>query len=500
MKANNLALGVAITLTCASLFSVERSSLYELDKYGGWTGVQGEKTGFFHLEKIDGRDWFITPEGNVFYPVALSHPYTGETAFICCEQFGGDYEAYVEDSFEKLLDLGFNCSLSEHTSPERNLNGFVQADPILELFEERNFPYAVGIYLLKHPLEFSPGESYPDIFSEAYLSIWADTIKETCLRYKDNPLVMGYYYGYGGLNDEAGLINALLQNPESSAGRRVLLEHFVAKYGDDLARYNSIYGKDAQSEEDILALESPIFPRSMNGRHMPGGTSGLDSNLLEDFEVLVAKVAEHIYQFGYTEIRKWDPNHLIFGAYLKPHSLDARTWKSVAPYLDAISPQHVVDIPDIDDFIRISGLPVLVSDQLFGVVYPDKIRFAAVENHDWRGQLYTQIMKTVASHPGMLGVSYCNCLYDQRDRTSRLAVGEQGIFDRKGRDRPEVSGPIKMANKNVYSIVQGDSGAYRSNISELMEMWKSASDGVSKDPDRQWKPPRKRHEHSVRQR
>ena len=23
----------------------------ELDEYGGWTGIQGEKTGFFHLGK-----------------------------------------------------------------------------------------------------------------------------------------------------------------------------------------------------------------------------------------------------------------------------------------------------------------------------------------------------------------------------------------------------------------------------------------------------------------
>ena len=39
----------------------------ELDQYGGWTGIQGEKTGFFHLEEINGRNWFITPDGNVFF-------------------------------------------------------------------------------------------------------------------------------------------------------------------------------------------------------------------------------------------------------------------------------------------------------------------------------------------------------------------------------------------------------------------------------------------------
>jgi len=65
----------------------------ELDEYGGWTGIQGEKTGFFHLEEIDGRNWFITPQGNVFFPVALSHLLSGESDVACENVYGGDREA-----------------------------------------------------------------------------------------------------------------------------------------------------------------------------------------------------------------------------------------------------------------------------------------------------------------------------------------------------------------------------------------------------------------------
>lgn len=191
--------GRLFTLSFLFTFS---SCTSEFDNYRGWTGIQGEKTGFFHLEKIDGRQWFINPEGNVLFPVALSHPFTGESAYVCREQFDGNYQNYVEDSFEKLLNLGFNCSLSGHTSPERNRNAFVQADPILNLFEKHNFPYLVGIYLLKHPPEFASAESYSGIFSGSYMKIWAHSIKKTCMKYKDNSLVLGYYYGYGGLNNE----------------------------------------------------------------------------------------------------------------------------------------------------------------------------------------------------------------------------------------------------------------------------------------------------------
>ena len=41
----------------------------ELDKYGGTTAIKGKATGFFHIEKIDGRNWFITPDGNAFLPL-----------------------------------------------------------------------------------------------------------------------------------------------------------------------------------------------------------------------------------------------------------------------------------------------------------------------------------------------------------------------------------------------------------------------------------------------
>lgn len=36
------------------------------DAYGGWTAVRGERTGFFHTQRINGVWWIITPEGNGF--------------------------------------------------------------------------------------------------------------------------------------------------------------------------------------------------------------------------------------------------------------------------------------------------------------------------------------------------------------------------------------------------------------------------------------------------
>jgi hypothetical protein len=45
----------------------------ELDQFLGWKGVVGQSTGFFHLEIVDRRWWFITPEGHGFLSLGINH-------------------------------------------------------------------------------------------------------------------------------------------------------------------------------------------------------------------------------------------------------------------------------------------------------------------------------------------------------------------------------------------------------------------------------------------
>jgi hypothetical protein len=51
------------------------------DRFGGWGGVRGKATAFFHTEQIDGVWWLITPEGNAFFSKAANHiNYNGDAA------------------------------------------------------------------------------------------------------------------------------------------------------------------------------------------------------------------------------------------------------------------------------------------------------------------------------------------------------------------------------------------------------------------------------------
>jgi len=40
---------------------------FNISKYGGFSGTKVKATGFFRVEKIDGRWWFVDPEGCLFF-------------------------------------------------------------------------------------------------------------------------------------------------------------------------------------------------------------------------------------------------------------------------------------------------------------------------------------------------------------------------------------------------------------------------------------------------
>jgi hypothetical protein len=42
------------------------------DEYGGFADTQARPTGFFRVEQIDGRWWFVTPAGHLFYSVGVN--------------------------------------------------------------------------------------------------------------------------------------------------------------------------------------------------------------------------------------------------------------------------------------------------------------------------------------------------------------------------------------------------------------------------------------------
>jgi len=449
---SRLVLTTASALLLMVLATACSSDKAELDQYGGWTGLQGERTGFFHLEKINGRNWFITPDGNVFFPVAMSHLLSGESYTAATSLFGDDQEAWIRDSLDKARAMGYNSALGGATSPERNLNGFVDLELAESIFREQKFPYAAGVILLKHPWEFVGGETLADIFEPAYKQLIESRAEAVCPKVKDDPLMMGYYYGFGAFNRSQQWVNHHLSLPSGSAGRDALVDLLADRYEGDAQKFNSVYGTSVTAIEDLKDKEVLVFAKEFEGANYPDVGENLDPAQMEDYQAILRHMAVTLYEIAHTAIRRWDTNHLIFGSFIKEWALNGESWKAAAPYVDMIAPQHVNEQISIDALADAAGMPLIVSDEEPGFHYPNNTGsvYRGVKTHDARGEIYKANLMRHYKDPQILGVTYCVCLYDQ-DGESLKRNQQAGYYDIDGNPREKLIEMVTEINREVYT-------------------------------------------------
>jgi hypothetical protein len=177
----------------AAILAGSPTQAAELDSYGGFTDVKGEKTGFFHTEKIDGRWMLVTPEGHGFWGMGMSHPVTGWTRGAVTFTYDGDQEAWFRDTIKRMRDLGYNCVWSGPYCPERARTGYVDKRLAEEVFREANMPYGYPVALIKHFVELKPGEKRPDVFSDEYKKFVQEEVRQHVTPIKDDPWIIGYY-------------------------------------------------------------------------------------------------------------------------------------------------------------------------------------------------------------------------------------------------------------------------------------------------------------------
>tara|TARA_R110002049_G_scaffold182485_2_gene350328 strand:- start:62899 stop:64350 length:1452 start_codon:yes stop_codon:yes gene_type:complete len=464
--------GLALSLFSSTLVAAE------LDQYGGTTAIKGKATGFFHIEEIDGRNWFITPEGNAFFAVGLSHMLSGESDVACQNVYGGDADAWLKGSFEKARAMGFNCALGSATSPERNLNGFVDVSKAEELFREANFPFAVGVILLKHPWEFVDGETLPDIFHPDYEQLIRSRAAGVCPRYKDDPLCMGYYYGFGAFNKSDEWVNHHFSLPPGSPGREVLSNLLIKRYDNDVAKFNAVYGTSLKDMSELKSSFELTYEKDYERRNYPRVGQSLDKDKLADFEAIVSHMCVSLYKLGHDAIRRWDDNHLILGSFIKEWALSTDSWKRAAPYVDMIAPQHVNEYISVSDVSAATGLPIIFSDEYFGFHYPGGTGslHAGLVSHDARGEVYQANLMRHLKDPRVLGVTYCACMYDQGGNT--LAKNNQnGFYSLDGKPREKLIEVVTQLNGAVYEHATEPASPEELEMlrTELFDKWKENS-------------------------
>jgi hypothetical protein len=442
------------SLIAALIFglTVAAAQADDLDPYGGYTDIKGRKTGFFHTQEIGGRWWLVTPEGHGFFGIGLSHPVTSFSQGAVTFAYNGNQEAWLRDGIRKMRHLGYNCVWSGPYSTERVRLGFVDTDLAERVYREERIPHAIHVPLIKHNVELKPGEKRVDVFSDAY----AHFVRETVARYvtpnKDNPWIMGYYYGFGSFARGGAWLNETLMREPGSAGREHLISTLEKRYSGDIQKLNALYEKDYRSWDDL---------RHAGGIAYPSGYLQYSNNkmIAADQRALLAEVVERVHELGHTEIRKVDPNHMVLGCYVKGSTYSPETWKRIRPYIDVLAPQHFSESHKIKPQVRSTGLPALLSDQVFGNVYPEALLKTdrapgPVPDHLDRRVLYYLLSRRLAADPDFIGVSFCACLFDNSHWFKPYDRGQPGFFTIDNQPRSKTIETAKESNAFIYRSVR----------------------------------------------
>jgi hypothetical protein len=411
-------------------WAAEESSLkagdFEYCKFGGYEKTKARATGFFRVEKVDGKWWFVDPDGHLFFSTSSTGMGAG----------GGDARLKGREDYFKALppvdqaspqgrrpETGFyTWNLQRRHGDEwrtkwidlcvRRLESWGLntignwSDP--RLWDAHKKAYVVNL----HGWGMETGYlGMPDVFSEEWPKTVDKAAAEQCAPRRNDPYLLGYF----------------IANEPPWPGRESLVVDII------LERPPSAIQREAKA---FLAVgDTPERRKQFIYR-------AYDKYL----EVINAAIKRH------------DPNHLNlglrFGGGVPPAEMlqASKTFDvySMNVYSTAVNPKVMEEI------YQATGLPIIVGEFHFGV--PARgLAAGLVQVRDLaeRGVAYRYYVEQAASFPAFIGSSWFQWV--DQPTTGRMD-GENyniGLVDVTDRPYTELIEAMKTTHRRLYDIHAG---------------------------------------------
>jgi hypothetical protein len=381
----------------------------DLDSYGGTKAITAGATGFFRVEKVDGRWWLITPEGHGFISVGLNH--ADETDLKYPRNIGvwkskyGSRDRWIRGVAEDLKSWGFNTLgwTQQWVTGQHGLD-FNWVDPLnlghslgwsLADIQATGMPYVLQLRVAAIE-QWNGNPVFPDVFSDEFEEHCAYLAREHCTAAADDPNLIGYFL------------------------------------------------------TDIPAW----LPHASGGNF-----AGLPGSKLGGPERTLTEVATKYYETINRHVRAYDQNHLILGdRYNGNMGIPAEVLEAARPFIDVLSVQYFAGNDEAayakmrDDLARWSDsadLPVIIAD--IGNSAPTRLnpdRFGGLGDQAARGRQYVDSFNTVAREPWFIGWHWCSYIENE-------ARG-WGLKDENDEEYKDMVGPMTESNRAVYKSHLGN--------------------------------------------
>lgn len=286
----------------------------DYDAYGGWLKVKGKKTGFFHLEQLQGRWWLVTPEGNAFLSKGVCNvSYSPEAD--SAPPAPADPAAWAKMAARQLRDWNFN-SVGAWSAREMYTTGIAYS-PVI------NMASAAGrdVWLKGGAVDY---------FSPEFRDVAERVAKQQCASRASDPWLIGYFtdnelrWGPDWRSKES-LLESYLKMPETSEGFR---------------RATAFLKTRGRAPESLSA---------------------------EDKDAFLETVAAEYGRVTSEAIRRYDKNHMVLGCRFAGYPSDA-VLRALAPYFEVFSyHSYSPDAPlaALERIAKLTGKPTMVTEFSF---------------------------------------------------------------------------------------------------------------------------------------
>jgi len=394
-------------------------------QYGGYRNTKAKATGFFRVEQVDGRWWFVDPDGHLFFstsstgigagggdarlrgredyfqamppvdaaPSAGRRAQTGFYAWNLARRHGEGSTKWIDTAIRRLESWGMNTIGNWSDS---------------RLWDAHKKAYQVNLRGWGMETGYM---GMPDVYSDEFPKIVDKAAAEQCGTRKNDPYLLGYFIAneppWPGR--ESLVVDLILERPPSAIQREA--KAFLASGDTPERRKQFIY----------KAFEKYL-------------------------EVINAAIKRH------------DPNHLNlglrFGSGLPPAEMlrASKTFDvySMNVYAAAVSPKVMEEI------YQVTGLPIIVGEFHFGV--PGRGLAAGlvqVKDQPERGAAYRYYVEQAASFPAFIGSSWFQWV-DQpsagRNDGENYNIGLVDVTDRPYREMVEA---MKTTHRRLYEVHAG---------------------------------------------
>ena len=409
----NVVFPITLALTLALLIGNARAAVTGLDAYGGTRSIKGQATGWFHLEQLHGRWFFITPDGHAYIPIGVNHLGTyftdadrnllpTEHDFVKARH-GGDVKQAAVHVEKMIRDWGFNYA--GYDSP---------------VHFRQSLPFSTGFRQTQTSgVRSGTAPQYADVFAPEFAADLDQRVADFVRPFRANRYLLGYYLVDLPLWGD----HAYLAAEEKSQGES-WLSFFRKLPGGSPGRL--AYEKSTRNAPDLKAAELAF----------------------------TAEIADQSYRLTAEAFRRHDPHHLVLGERFAGVRLFMPVVEKSAKYFPVIATQldGEFNVTAFRELHRRTGRPIISVDHVANFPTPTTLAVMGrpLKNEEAAAAHYSRHLRAAFAEPYLVGYNHCQ-LVSRIRREGEPPSWKQGIIDPVGEPYPILLQAITTTNHEVLA-------------------------------------------------